>query len=319
LNTVTQHRQAVSPVIRSCGVAVNPVLKGENALLASTDHEHSLFTKGDRSREPVLCEIARSGLLSAARALIRVDHEVVEQRHNVFVKKDEFDGRFNVGAAEGKTGLAECSIWTLAKALTAQLQAGVDRCFERRLKGLPILPAPKETKQRKQTDEDGRRVREKPTQRAVEEAAWGGLASPDFCGVVDDLAKHYNNTLWTVPDFSSAYKAANTLSRTFRDQKREQLKVDYEKKKAEGRANRGEDRRPAQRGNAQRGNAQGGSTQRTSEQGERKQQTQTGGGSSGSNQKARQEGSGRVQVRKQKPRAQPEIDEDGFQTVRRRA
>ncbi|VBB18231.1 hypothetical protein YASMINEVIRUS_694 [Yasminevirus sp. GU-2018] len=208
------------------------------ALLAAVDHTKRQLANGDRSQVPILVAVARTGQIELARAVLRADEclAFLDRPQRMFVREEDFNSRVHVGNGELHTPLKECSLWTLCKYNRGQICAGINACYERRLRDLPILPEVQAKPVKAKPSQAGagaRREREVPTSRAPEGATWNDRASSDFSVSIAEIAEPYNRALWGSVDLSHAFREAGIRRRAQYAEIRAQRQAEYEKKREE--------------------------------------------------------------------------------------
>lgn len=306
------------------------------ALLAAID-DLRIRSATDPTLVPVLCAVARTQFPAMARSGLRMDpHPLSEQVHRAFVDRDSFNPRVNLTSAEREGLLGQSSVWTLAKWVSAQWRAGVNRCFAPNLRDLPIVPTPaqpkggKGKKQAADFDSEGRRERSKPVSRCPEESAWNRYASPDLVGALYDIKDAYNRMLCSSPDLSQAYKEQGRLRRERREAAFAKRQLEYEAQRQERSKNPPKDFKPQNKGKPAPGARTESKAQprdakprdskpRDSKPRDSKPRTEAKAPADGeSNFNAPAQRPERVRVQRA-PKPKPQVDADGFVTVGRKS
>ncbi len=223
------------------------------ALLAAVD-DLQIKCQTDKTQVPILKRILGTGDIELARSVLRISEPLTNTYHRVYVKKRQNESEANnetnndnkqtvpysvPSPNEYKTTLNDASVWTLAKFLRCQVCAGVNRCFPRRLHGLPLVShvvepsltlgkikvVSKDKQKEKDKNKDKNKEKEKrdyndkkstsPAQYClVDEAAWdGNLVYLNLIDALNEIKDSYNRILNSTLDFSDAYTAAGRLRR----------------------------------------------------------------------------------------------------------
>jgi len=117
------------------------------AFLAAVDELRESYEK-DSTRLPILTSVARSGYIQVAHKLTKVNYSIFMDRcHRVEIAN--FNPKTDVGYNEYAVPLSDASVWTLMKALSGQMRAGVNRFYPRYLADRPLADFPKPVKNTK--------------------------------------------------------------------------------------------------------------------------------------------------------------------------
>jgi hypothetical protein len=226
------------------------------AFLAAFDELRENY-ENDESRLPIVTTVVRSGYVQAAIKITKMDHHSILDQHNRF-ESQAFNPQTDVGRAEYGTPLSNSSVWTLMKAMSAQLRAGVNRCFPRNLSDRSIADFPSTKSNTKvvktkngsvvKPNDDSKHknnmVPRKPKNDTIcrypEEASWNGLTTSELVTFVYEIKDSYNKVFSFRPDLSRAYRDASRLrfeaNEAARIKRQAEKQAEYEKRRAERQA-----------------------------------------------------------------------------------
>jgi hypothetical protein len=223
------------------------------AVLASVDELRENSEK-DPSQMPILLAVLRSGYVEMARLGVQTTrHAVTDQNHNVYKTKENFKSYTDVTHEEYSIRLADASVWTLMKALCAQLQAGVNRCYHRGQSDRPLAnydvktntkSNDKNAKKGAKGDRDQRKSRDRDNTnneiqyRYVENATWNNLCSNVLISFLDSMKDSYNRSFRLPPNFLQAYRDTTRLRKEINEQRRIETMKQKTEQLAQSRASR---------------------------------------------------------------------------------